>query len=74
VIPQQVRNYIAAGDLEGHKQGKGVNERWLVSICSVKTLRQKWHAEGKLPAQHYDVVVDATDVGQGIGGNVALGT
>ncbi len=41
VIPRQVRNYIAAGDLEGRKEGKGVNERWLVSISSVDALRQK---------------------------------
>ena len=27
VIPRQVRNYIAAGDLEGRKEVKGVNER-----------------------------------------------
>ncbi len=46
VIPRQVRNYIAAGDLEGRKEGKGVNERWLVSIPSVETLRQKRHSEG----------------------------
>src|SRR5918995_6596272 len=59
VIPRQVRNYIAAGDLEGRKVGKGVNERWLVSTFSVETLRQKRHSEGKLTAQYRGVAGDA---------------
>jgi microcompartment protein CcmK/EutM len=72
VIPRQVRNYIAAGDLEGRKEGKGVKERWIVSISSVETLRQKRHSEGKIPGQYRDVAGDAEDVGQGAGENVAL--
>ena len=72
VIPRQVRNYIAAGDLEGRKEGKGVNERWLVSISSVETLRQKRHSEGKLPVQYRDAADSAEDTGQGTEGNLAL--
>ena len=72
VIPRQVRNYIAAGDLDGRKEGKGVKERWIVAISSVETLRQKRHSEGKIPGQYRDVAGDAEDVGQGAGENVAL--
>src|SRR5215207_2214871 len=61
VIPRQVRNYIAAGDLEGRKEGKGVTERWLVSISSVEALRQKRHSEGKVPGQYRDVTEEAED-------------
>ena len=72
VIPRQVRNYIAAGDLEGRKVGKGVNERSLESTSSVETLRQKRHSEGKLPAQHRGVAGDAEDLGRGHRENVVL--
>jgi hypothetical protein len=72
VIPRQVRNYIAAGDLEGRKEGKGVKERWIVSISSVETLRQKRHSEGKIPGQYRDVAGEAEDMGQGAGENAAL--
>jgi hypothetical protein len=65
VIPRQVRNYIAAGDLEGRKEGKGINERRLVSISSVETLRQKRHLEGKHPVQDRDVAGEAEDT-QGV--------
>jgi len=72
VIPRQVRNYIAAGDLEGRKEGKGVNERWLVSVTSVENLCQKRHSEGILPVRYRDVAGDAEDTSQGSGGNLAL--
>jgi hypothetical protein len=72
VIPRQVRNYIAAGDLEGRKEGKGVKERWIVSISSVETLRQKRQYEGKIPGQYRDVAGNAEDVRQGAGENAAL--
>ena len=72
VIPRQVRNYIAAGYLEGRKVGKGVNERWLVSTSSVETLRQKRHSEGRLTVQHRNVAGDAEDVGRGPRENVVL--
>ena len=72
VIPRQVRNYIAAGDLEGRKEGKGVNERWLVSISSVETLCQKRHSEGKRPVQDRDVAGEAVDAGYITEGNLAL--
>src|SRR5215203_4189007 len=72
VIPRQVRHYIAAGDLEGRKEGKGVTERWLVSISSVEALRQKRHSEGKVPGQYRDVAGDAEDVGHSTGENAAL--
>jgi hypothetical protein len=71
VIPRQVRNYIAAGDLEGRKEGKGVNERWLVSIPSVETLRQKRHSEGKHSVQDRDVAGEAEDTGRSAEGNLA---
>ena len=64
VMPRQVRNYIAAGDLEGRKEGKGVTERWLVSISSVEALRQSRHSEDKLPGQYRDVADAAEDTGQ----------
>lgn len=67
VIPRQVRNYIAAGDLEGRKEGKGVTERWLVSIASVEALRQKRHSEGKIPGQYRDVAGDGEEAGQTAG-------
>jgi hypothetical protein len=70
VIPWQVRNYIAAGDLEGRKEGKGVNERRLVSISSVETLRQKRHLEGKHSVQDRDVAGEE-DTGRSAEGNLA---
>ncbi len=72
VIPRQVRNYIAAGNLEGRKEGKGVNERWLVSISSVETLRQKRHSEGKNSVQDCDVAGEAEDTWRSAGGNLTL--
>jgi hypothetical protein len=72
VIPRQVCNYIAAGDLKGRKVGKGINERWLVSPSSVETLRQKRHSEGKLTVQHRGVAGVAEDVGRGHRENVVL--
>jgi methyl-accepting chemotaxis protein len=72
VMPRQVRNYIAAGDLEGRKEGNGVTERWLVSISSVEALRQKRHSEDKLPRQYRDVSGDAEDTGQSVGNTAEL--
>lgn len=72
VIPRQVRNYIAAGDLEGRKEGKGVSERWVVSIASVEALRQKRHSEGKLPGQYREVAGAAEEAGQGTGETAEL--
>ena len=72
MIPRQVRNYIAAGDLEGRKEGKGVNERWLVSISSVETLRQKRYSEGKRRGPGPDVAGETVDAGYITGGNLAL--
>jgi hypothetical protein len=72
VMPRQVRNYIAAGDLEGRKEGKGVTERWLVSISSVEALRQKRHSEDKLPGQYHDVAGAAEDTGQSAGNTAEL--
>ena len=72
VMPRQVRNYIAAGDLEGRKEGKGVTERWLVSISSVEALRQKRHSEDKLPGKYREVTGDAEDTGQSAGNTAEL--
>ena len=72
MIPRQVPNYIAAGDLEGRKEGKGVNGRWLVSISSVETLHQKRHLEGKHSVQDRDVAGEAEDTGRSAEGNLAL--
>lgn len=72
VIPRQVRNYIAAGDLEGRKEGKGVTERWLVSITSVESLRQKRHSEGKPPGQYRNVAENLEEAGQGTRETAAL--
>ena len=72
VIPRQVRNYIAAEDLEGRKEGKGVNERWLVSISSVEALRQKRHSKGNLPGQYRDVAGEGEEPGKSAGETAAL--
>lgn len=72
VIPRQVRNYIAAGELKGRKEGKGVTERWLVSISSVEALRHKRHSEGKIPGQYREVSEDAEVVGHSTGETAAL--
>jgi methyl-accepting chemotaxis protein len=72
VMPRQIRNYIAAGNLEGRKEGKGVTERWLVSISSLEALRQKRHSEGKMPGQYRDVADDAEDARHGSGETAAL--
>jgi hypothetical protein len=72
VMPRQIRNYIAAGHLEGRKEGKGVTERWLVSISSLDALRQKRHSEGKVPGQYRDVAGNAEDARQGTGETAAL--
>ncbi len=48
VKPQQVRNYIAAGELESKTEGVGTKRRYLVSMASVEALRAERHSEGKL--------------------------
>src|SRR3954451_8853649 len=72
VIPRQVRNYIAAGDLEGRKEGKGVTERWLVSISSVEYLRQKRRSQGKVPGQYRDISDNVAEARQGSGESAEL--
>lgn len=52
--PRQVRNLIAGGELEAKTEGEGVNRRYLVSISSLETLRQKRQEEGSLPEQYPD--------------------
>ena len=54
VKPQQVRNYIAAGDLESKTEGAGVKRRYLVSMTSVEALRAERRSEGKLPDQGHN--------------------
>ena len=39
IKPQQVRNYIAAGELESKTEGVGARRRYLVSMESVEVLR-----------------------------------
>lgn len=51
VKPQQVRNYIAAGELEAKTEGAGGKRRYLVSVTSVEALRAEGHSEDKLPDQ-----------------------
>src|SRR5215213_6932505 len=51
VKPQQVRNYIAAGELEAKTEEAGAKRRYLVSIASVEALRAEKHPEDKLPGQ-----------------------
>jgi hypothetical protein len=63
VIPRQVRNYIAAGDLEGNKEGSGVNERWLVSIASLEALRQKRQSEGRIPGKYHEDAAQGEEPG-----------
>ena len=62
--PRQIRNLIAAGELEADTEGEGVNRRYLVSIASVEALRLKRHEEGKLPGQDRDVAENAVTPGQ----------
>ena len=57
--PRQIRNLIAAGDLEAQTEGEGVTRRYLVSIASVEALRQRRQEEGKLPGQDRDVAEGA---------------
>jgi chromosome segregation ATPase len=54
VKPQQVRNYIAAGDLESKTEGAGAKRRYLVSMTSVEALRAERRSEGKLPDQGHN--------------------
>jgi len=51
VKPQQVRNYIAAGELEAKTEEAGAKRRYLVSIASVENMCAERHSEGKLPDQ-----------------------
>ena len=72
VIPRQVRNYIAAGDLEGNKEGSGVNERWLVSIASLEALRQKRQFEGRMPGKYHGDAAQGEEPRQTTGMNAEL--
>jgi hypothetical protein len=49
VSPRTVRDYIKAEKLEAKSQGEGVERRWLVSIDSLRALRQSRQASAKLP-------------------------
>lgn len=51
VKPQQVRNYIAAGELEAKTEGAGAKRRYLVSAVSVEDLRAEKRSEGEMPGR-----------------------
>ena len=57
--PRQVRNLITGGELEAKTEGEGVNRRYLVSISSLETLRQRRQEEGLLPGQYPEATEDA---------------
>jgi hypothetical protein len=54
VRSQQVRNYIANGELEAVTEGEGAKRRYLVSVSSLEALRAERHSRGKLPGQDQD--------------------
>jgi chromosome segregation ATPase len=49
VSARTVRNYIMNGDLVARKEAKGINERYLVSVDSLYSLRDRRKQSGKLP-------------------------
>jgi chromosome segregation ATPase len=49
VSARTVRNYIMNGDLVARKEAKGINERYLVSVDSLYSLRDLRKQSGKLP-------------------------
>src|SRR5215207_11544887 len=51
VSSRSVRNYILNGDLAGHKEKEGINERYVVSVDSLYALRDRRKQEGKLPGK-----------------------
>ncbi len=53
VKPQQVRNYIANGELEAVTEGEGAKRRYLVSVSSLENLRAEQHSGGELPGQDH---------------------
>jgi chromosome segregation ATPase len=48
VSARTVRNYIINGDLVARKEREGINERYVVSVDSLYTLRDQRKQEGKL--------------------------
>src|SRR5918992_4609059 len=50
VSARSVRNYILDGALVARKEKEGINERYVVSVDSLHTLRDRRKQEGKLPA------------------------
>ena len=48
VSSRSVRNYILNGDLVARKEKEGINERYVVSVDSLYTLRDRRKHEGKL--------------------------
>ncbi|HLL39877.1 MAG TPA: hypothetical protein VK357_09450 [Rubrobacteraceae bacterium] len=48
VSSRSVRNYILNGDLVARKEKEGINERYVVSVDSLYTLRDRRKQEGKL--------------------------
>jgi hypothetical protein len=49
VSARTVRNYIINGDLVARKEAEGINERYLVSVDSLYSLRDRRKQTGKLP-------------------------
>jgi hypothetical protein len=49
VSSRSVRNYILNGDLVARKEAEGINERYLVSVDSLYSLRDRRKQAGKLP-------------------------
>src|ERR687894_3037296 len=50
VSARSVRNYILDGDLVARKEKEGINERYVVSVDSLHSLRDRRKQEGKLQA------------------------
>ena len=48
VSSRSIRNYILNGDLVARKEKEGINERYVVSVDSLYTLRDRRKQEGKL--------------------------
>jgi len=49
IKPRQCRNLIQEGELEAKLEGEGRDKRYLVSVASLESLRDKRQSEGRLP-------------------------
>ncbi len=65
VSSRSVRNYILNGDLVARKEKEGINERYVVSVDSLYTLRDRRKQEGKLRRNYREPSRRSERSGQG---------